>query len=235
MPSYTGTELIARAMAAADMHDNFVTATIWLQWASLERYALELFMARSGWPTDLATATITVTGAEAGEFTAAGDPDMMAVVAVHHVDSSDLRRLAYNDTVSFLRQLPATPTQTGDPNYYRVKRDNDGITFNFYPNPAVGMRVLVTYIPMPGQLTTTASTVNYPMGWEERIVLGMARRALAKEESDTSDVRAQIREIEQQIEELAWNRVMSESPKVRNTDLFNLSLTLPSREHWAWV
>lgn len=233
MPSYTGTELIARAMAAADMHDNFVTATTWLQWASLERYALELFMARSGWPTDLATGTITVVGTEAGEFTVPSDPDMLAVVAVHHSSSDGLRRLEYSDTVTFLRQLPAAPSQTGEPDYYRVKRDNDGITFNFYPNPTIGTSVLVTYIPMPIRLVAVANTVNYPMGWEERIVLGMARRALAKEESDTSDMRAQIKEIEQQIEELAWNRVMSESPKIRNSDDFSLSL--PSRDNWAWI
>lgn len=234
MPSYTGQELINRAAAAADMHDNFVTTTTWLQWASLERYALELLMARSGWPTDLATGTITVTGSESGEFSVAADPDMMAVVAVHQIESDGLRRLTYSDTVTFLRQVPASPVHTsGDVQIYRIKRDVDGITFNFFPNPSIGSQLLVTYIPMPVRLTTVAGTVNYPMGWEERIVLGMARRALAKEESDTSEVRAQIREIEQQVEELSWNRVMSESPRVRNAD--RQPLELPSRENWAWI
>lgn len=234
MPSYTGQELINRAAAAADMHDNFVTATTWLQWASLERYALELFMARSGWPTDLATATITVTGSENGEFSAAGDPDMMAVVAVHQIESDGLRRLQYSDAVSFLRQLPGTPVHSSsDAAMYRVKRDSDGITLNFFPNPTAGAQILVTYIPMPARLTTVAGTVNYPMGWEERIVLGMARRALAKEESDTGEIRKQMAEMDQQIEELSWNRVMSESPRVRNTD--RQPLELPSRESWAWI
>jgi hypothetical protein len=234
MPSYTGQELIDRAADAADMHDNFVKPATWLRWASLERYALELLMARSGWPTDLATGTITVTGAEAGEFTVAADPDMMAVVVVHEIESDGLRRLKYTDAVTFLHQVPGSPVHTSsDVGFYRVKRDNDGITFNFFPNPSPGVQILVTYIPMPARLTTTASTVNYPMGWEERIVLGMARRALAKEESDTSEIRGQYKDISDQVEQLSWNRVMSESPSVRNVD--RQALELPAREYWAWV
>lgn len=237
MPSYTGQELIERAMAAADMHDNFVTPPTWLQWASLERYALELFMARSGWPTDLETATITVDGTEDGDFALIDGEeaplDVMAIVCVHQIQSDGLRRLTYSDTVTFLRQMPGTPIHSGDANVYRVKRSSDSLIFNFFPNPDVGDQFLVTYIPMPARLTLTTDAVNYPMGWEERMVLGMARRALAKEESDTSEIRKQMAEMDQQIEELSWSRVMSESPKVRNVD--TQPLEIPSRESWAWV
>lgn len=342
MPSYTGQELIARAMAAADMHDNFVTPATWLQWASLERYALELFMARAGWPIDYLAQLRTVYGGETGEFpledpllavadltsywntagidtvigrTALGgstdhiitfvpdstpgdeyldagptpsfhydpgttttavfeaqvaaspyftvvsiasnqaaffsngdDPtpptvivplispslDVMAIVCVHQVVDNELRRLKYSDTVTFLRQLPNSPAHSSsDLTVYRIKRNLDGIIFNFFPDPASGVQFLATYIPMPARLLATTDTVSYPMGWEERIVLGMARRALAKEEADTTEIRGQIREIEQQIEELAWNKVMSESPSVRNVD--TQPVELPARESWIWV
>lgn len=233
MPAYTAQDLIDRAAGAADMHDNFVKPSLWLQWASLERYALELFMARSGWPTDFESATITVTGAEAGTYSLAGDPDMMAVVCVHRIESDGLRRLEYDDAVSFLRQLPGTPVWNGPALKYRVKRASDGIRFQFYPEPDVGDQLLVTYIPMPARLTTVAGTVNYPMGWEERIVLGMARRAMDKEESDSGPIQRQMREMDSQIEELCWNRVMSESPKVRNADVYRADL--PTREAWAWL
>lgn len=63
-----------------------------------------------------------------------------------------------------------------------------------------------------------AHTVAYPLGWEERIVLGMARRALMKEESDTRPVDTEIALWESRIEEACWNRVLTNSPSVRNSD-----------------
>ena len=213
------------------MHDNFVSSSLWLQWASLERYALELFMARSGWPVDFDSHTITATGSEGGTYST--PHNMLAVVCVHRIESDGLRRLEYDDAVSFLRQLPGTPVWNGPALKYRVKRSSDSINFQFYPEPDAGDQLLVTYIPMPARLTTVAGTVNYPMGWEERIVLGMARRAMDKEESDSGPIQRQMREMDNQIEELCWNRVMSESPKVRNADLYKAGL--PARETWAWL
>jgi hypothetical protein len=233
MPAYTAQELIDRAAGASDMHDNFVSSSLWLQWASLERYALELFMARSGWPIDFSSATITVTGAEAGTYSLAGNPDMMAIVCVHRLVSGGLQRLEYDDAVTFLRQVPGSPIDSGDARKYRVKRAVDGIALQFYPEPQVGDQLVVTYIPAPTRLTVTTDAVNYPMGWEERVVLGMARRAMDKEESDSRAIQIQMREMDSQIEELCWNRVMSESPKVRNADHYRADL--PAREAWAWL
>ena len=231
MPAYTAQELIDRAAGAADMHDNFVKPSLWLQWASLERYALELFMARSGWPVDFDSHTITVTGSEGGTYSI--PHDMLAVVCVHRIESDGLRRLEYDDAVTFLRQLPGSSVWRGMSQKFRMKRVTDTFTFQFYPEPEAGDQFLVTYIPKPLRLTTTTNTVNYPMGWEERIVLGMARRALEKEESDAGPIRRQITELDQQIEELCWNRVMSAAPKVRNADVSWADF--PPREFWAWL
>lgn len=63
-----------------------------------------------------------------------------------------------------------------------------------------------------------ATSVSYPMGWEERIVLGMARRALIKEESDTRAIDSEIALWESRIEEACWGRVLADTPSVRNSD-----------------
>ncbi len=353
MPAYTAQELIDRAKAAADMHDNFVTPSTWLSWLTQEKYALTLFTARSGWPLDFETLTIDVVGDEAGEFTlqdeeaatldladhftvtglntvigrtalgltadhsitfihgsgtglesfvdgvealftydagvttvsdfedflatsdyftvvtaattqgalipvgeiVTGSPepgtpvaavyplvvpdlDVMAIISVHQVASNgqDVRRVKYNDAVTFLRQLSSSPRVTTDSTmYYRVRRNGDSLDLNFYPNPAVGCSFLVTYIPAPSRATVVTDSISYPMGWEERIVLGMARRALEKEESDSAPILRRIAEIDQQIEELCWSRVISESPTVRNTDGRSESSNFPPWSEWAWL
>jgi hypothetical protein len=71
------------------------------------------------------------------------------------------------------------------------------------------------------------------MGWEEYIVLYMARKALEKEESDSGPIQRQMAEMRAEIEEAAWTHVMSEVPAVRNSD--RTHDYMPSREYWAWL
>ncbi len=84
-----------------------------------------------------------------------------------------------------------------------------------------------------------ALSVAYPMGWEERIVLGMARRALIKEESSTSAIDSEIALWESRIEEACWSRVLSEAPSVRNTDYRHYGWSdryvLPPYTSWTWI
>jgi hypothetical protein len=46
----------------------------------------------------------------------------------------------------------------------------------------------------------------------------MARRALVKEESDTTDIRRLMLEADSTIEEAVSDRVLSEAPAIRNVD-----------------
>ena len=230
MPTVSTTELVNRAKAAADMHDDFVTPAQWMYWASQERMSLDLLLARSGWALDFETATITVAGTESGAFELISDTDepivVMAIVAVHEYGSAGTRLLTYSDSVGFLAQLPTQTIVTGHPSKYRIRRNEDSLVFNFFPNPTTGLTFVVTYVPHPLKLTTDANlnedeftdSVTYPMGWEERIVLGMARRALEKEESDSGPLMRQLQQIDAEIEELCWSRVMSANPTIRNVD-----------------
>lgn len=243
MPTITTAELVERAMAAADMHDNFVTQRQWMYWASQERMALDLFIARSGWTQAFATETITVASAAAGEFTLTAN--MMAIVAVHEVTSQGVRRLQFSDVANFLHVQPGG-NQRGHSEFYRAKWSGDTLVVNLYPEPTNGETYLVTYLPHPSRLTLDAvpatgyaNSVSYPMGWEDRIVLGMARRALDKEESDSTSIQRQILQMDQQIEQLCWDRVMGDGPSVISSDAerrgWTDRMSYPPAVGWWWA
>lgn len=221
----TTQELYDRVAAAADMPDSFVTPAQFSYWATQENLALATFIARSGWTQDIRTQTIVVNGTENNAYPLTVPP--LAIVAIHQVRDRRVRPIHVNNAIDFLREVPGTPITTGNPTEYRALWDqlNDRVVLNFYPQPSTGMVLLVSYIPEPSKLSLTAGDppdsatfVSYPMGWEERIVLGVARRALAKEESDETSILKQIAETERYIEECVFDRVLSENPTIRNLD-----------------
>lgn len=237
----TTTELVARAKAIADMHDNFVTPDEWMYWARQERLALDYLMARSGWTQAVTQTTVTTTGA--GNYTLTMP---LAVVAVYESSTQGLRRLRYNNAVDFAKQVPGSTLVVGPAAEYslRLSPTSPGsLTLNFFPEPAAGGTYLVAYIPLPNPLALTATTgydtsVVYPMGWEERIVVGMAKRALVKEESDTSAVDRMIAEWNAEIERAVTNMVLSEAPRIRDTDTqiygWDRDIYYPPSIQWRW-
>lgn len=245
-----GSTLITRAKAIADVHDNFVTDTEWIVWLNQEQYALRLFLARSGWnlPFDTTAATITSTGwnlstnggASTPVATSAGHyvftpslADVMAIVSIHESQSGGLKRLEYSNAIDFLRQLNGSTLNTTHATEFRLRMYGNEVHVDFYPTPATGEVYLISYLSAPTPLTAVTQSVALPMGWEERIVLGMARRALIKEESDPTKIESLIAEMDSQIEQLCWSRVMGQAPKVRNTD--PVSPTIPTWEQWYWL
>lgn len=247
MPTTTVSALIDRAKAAADMRDNFVTPTQWVAWASQERLALDLFLARSGWSLPLSSFNITVAGTEAGSYTVNPTGGVMSIVCVYQYDASNrVRMLEYQDPVSFLRKVPGyTGTPSGHARYFRATYSGDNLTLNLYPEPSTGETYTVVYLAHPKKLVVSApgtweeASIAYPLGWEERIVLGMARRALMKEESETRAVDQEIALWEQRIEEACWSRVLSTAPSVRNIDQNHYGwtdrLSIPPFGMWIWV
>lgn len=248
----TGQSLVDRAMAISDMHDNFVSPTEWLAWLNQEQRTLRLFLARSGWalPFDTTTATITAAGWSLVTDGAAAVPvsrsaaghhvftptlaDVMAVVCVHESQSGRLFRLSYKDSVNFLRQTIQGTVSQGHATDFRMRMYGNEIHMDFYPTPLATEIYLITYLSAPVPLTALTQAVALPMGWEERLVLGMARRAIIKEESDPSKIEQLLAEMDREIEELCWSRNMSEAPVVRNIDI-DTQITIPNWQHWFWL
>jgi hypothetical protein len=128
---------------------------------------------------------------------------------------------------------------TGAASVFRVYWDeaNDGLRIRFWPIPTSGLYKVFT-VNQPTALTS-GSSVRYPAGVEERLVLGLARRALAKEESNTSEMTRQIREMDAHVESLCFDRVMGGHQQVRNVDRVERGWTdapqIASPDQWVWV
>lgn len=235
MPAFTVQQLIDRAAAIADMHDSFVTPAQWLAWYNTEARALELFIARSGWVTNLASSvdagasyTATITGAP------------LAILGVYEVRDGRYRPLKLQNQVDFTRQNVAAATDTGDAHWYAIVTSNstDDTVVHFYPQPTTGTyRVL--YLAGRTPATAVTDSATWSLGWEERIVLGMARRALIKEESDPRKVEQLMGEQDAVIEEFCWNRSLGSVPQVRNVDRvargWSDEMSFGTYESWYWL
>lgn len=236
MPSFTVQTLIDRAAAIADMHDGFVTPAMWLAWLNTESRALELFVVRSGWiepqatTVDAASSVITVTSP-------------LAILGVYEVRDGRYRPLKYQPQVDFTKQAYSSPADTGDAAFYTVMSgtSDDNLTIHMYPKPASTATYRCLYLAGYTPATSVSSTVRWPLGFEERIVLGMAKRALVRENSETRQVDELIAEQDRTIEEFCWSRSLAEAPVVRNSDHklrgwgWSDNMTYGPFETWLWL
>lgn len=228
MPAFTVQALIDRAAAIADMHDGFVTPEQWLAWLNTESRALELFVVRSGW-IEPQTATVDASG---GTITV---PNPLAIVGVYEVRDGRYRALTYKSPADFNRS-----TDTGDAHYFTITSasGDDNLTVTLYPTPSSGTYRCL-YMAGATPVTAVTDTVRWPMGFEERIVLGMARRALVKENSDSRQIETLVVEQDRVIEEFCWSRAIADSPTVRNVDQdkrgWQSTMLYGPYESWYWL
>lgn len=203
MSAITVTELIDRAAIAADMHDNFVTNPAWLYWANVEVKELIARVARLGFPFNLSSQTITTDGSLVYYIV-----DPLAIVGVYRIKSDgNFIKLMYRsplDKMSF--------TEKGNATSWTMKYSASlNPILQFYPSPQEGDDdIIVDVITNPDTLYLN-STLYLPLNWEERVVLGMARRALTREETTNGGIERQIAEIDSHIESTAYDYVMSQN------------------------
>lgn len=246
MAAVLTTTLIDRAKSAADIRDNFVTETEWLQWANQERKALEYLLARSGWTQNVSQITVSPDGT--GSYILSSVP--MVVLCVHESSTQGFRRLEHNNAIEFRRQADGGTIITGPATEFSFTRTlslaeppGETIHMRLYPEPSSGTYI-VTAIVQPPELivgTPTAGQsayVVYPMGWEEYVVLGMAKRALIKEESDFSAIERLQMQQAQDIERAVWGFAMGETPTIRNVDKqtrgWARGIDYPPVTGWIW-
>ncbi len=239
MPVFQVQDLIDRAAAQADMHDDFVKPAEWLAWYNSERRALQIFMARHGaamQDLDITSTTAPDVVTISGEF--------LALVGVWETRSGQLfRQLKISPFPNNFFQQTGGPI-TGPSQFVTVEDDNTDVAtqtlLRFYPRDPSGTYVIVK-AKAPAVATSATSTTSLPMGIEERIVVGMAKRALIKEESDYSAVQLMINEQDRLIEEYVSARGMAQGMAVRNVDNVERSggwqseLLYPEVSRWYWL
>lgn len=239
MPSFTAQQIIDRAAAAADMHDDFVSQSTWLAWLNVARQELAIKMARGGM-VPFASAVQVVSDPTQGFYQFMSE--ILAIIMVVEVDSTGrFRHLTNSNFVDMSRQGVGTanaPIVGPATRWYLEDGDDMTSLLHLYPRPTSGT-YQIYYLKAPTTVTSVAATFNYPLGLEEYLVLRMARKALLKEESDTAAVDKELNAIQEQIELYEHARAWADAPKVRNVDDvqrgWNLQLTYPPPNAWIWL
>jgi hypothetical protein len=197
------------------MEDNFVSPEGWRSWANVENRNLAVKLARWGFPWKQSDNSITLTGANQYSFT-----EPLAVIAVFKVESDlSYRKLKVANPV----QRQGLPNRlVGSPEEFNIFRNTgDQVTISFYPNPSSGTAI-VRQVDHPAELVYSAPSasqslsVTFPLNWEELIVLKMARRALAKEETNNPLIEREITEMEDSIQSACSDFLLNDQPKIRN-------------------
>src|SRR5262245_3174961 len=136
MPEVSVEEIIERAKLASDQADGaFVSQTDWLRWLNVEKYALDVAIARAGMVLRQALVTITATGAASYPI-----DDPLAIVGVYELKDSRYRRLRAADTVdSALFSDPLA--HDAAVRYSVVQEDDNQLAIQLWPRASSGTYV----------------------------------------------------------------------------------------------
>ena len=206
------TEMIDRAKSAADMHDGFPSITTWLYFLNAEFNKLWVKLIRSGYPPSVTYTSITATGAASYSIT-----EPSAVIAVYGISTSAPATQYYNIPVKRGWEQTFLRTSTYPKECYISSDITAGtLVVKFSPSPSSGTFYVVN-VPKPPKIVSTtpasgqSNSVNLPFGWEERIVLGMAQRALAKEETINPAIENELQAVDEQIDTHVMDYILQQS------------------------
>lgn len=100
-----------------------------------------------------------------------------------------------------------------------------GTQIQIVPIASAGQTIRMWYAPRPKVLMADTDTIDGVAGWEELIPIHAAIKALAKEESDTSELQLELNAKILEIENSAANRDVGEPEKVSDGKLRNFAWT----------
>lgn len=219
------TEMIDRAKSAADMHDGFPSIVTWLYFLNAELNKLWVRLLRSGYPPTVTSVPVVATGAAA--YTAT---EPSAVIAMHGSTVSGSTTRYYNIPIKRLWEKTTIRSGTYPFECYIDSAVATGlINISFYPNPTSGTFTLLV-VPKPAKVVSgtpaagQSSSVVLPFGWEERVVLGMAQRALAKEETVNPNIEREISALDEQIDTHVMDYILGQSNAASATGDFPTAL-----------
>jgi hypothetical protein len=99
---------------------------------------------------------------------------------------------------------------------YRLLGNNIIITPQLQAN---GRQARLWYVPTPIPLSSDSDTLEGFNGWDEDVVILAARKALVKEESDTSQLDQEILSMNLRLEAMADNRDQGEPMRIQDNEV----------------
>lgn len=228
MPSNLVSTLLQRVEDEIDA-ENFVDQAVLLRWlnAVYPRFVSKMY--RLGWAAPISTAALT-TGS--GTYAL----DVMAVIGVYMKDGTSYKKLMPID------HMQKFPTDTDEPSYFRVSYTEAALfKIDIFPTPPVGSYDATTfvmdYVAAPTPLAVTAgagvsTSLILPSGWEEWLVLELARRCLSREETINPALEERFKDTTKDIEQQIRDYVFT-SAKIRNVDMLESEALDPTK--WTWL
>lgn len=235
MPAVTVADLITRIKDNCQLdNDKWTGEATLLRWLNAARPRLDAIIARSGWVVTPGNFAIVADGSNTYDTLV----QTMAIMGVFEVDNGIYRPLKSSTVVhnpterqgQALEYFAEENTATGSTRVGLRPVPQTGTYYVFYLAQPL---TLVTGTPGAGQ----ASSVNYPMGWEEWLVLEVTRQVFGREESENATAERRIREIERAIEREANDRLFAQGLRVRDTrqllDQWTVTSALDPSD-WLW-
>lgn len=232
MATTTVLDLIARAKTAADKtNSNHVSETEYVRQLNVDLPVLASMIARHGYVLKMGREDIAADGSLQYEIA-----DPIAILGVYELDSGRYRRLQHSDIydgAGFIDNVTTGPATM----FGVTQNSGDQTTIKFWPIPDSGTYQVFT-IDLPA-VVTAASSITYPAGFDEWLVLRLAIFALSKEESSTGHLERRLEKVEKYIEAFAWDRVMAGHQQIRNVDRVERGWSrfpyIPSRDFWYFI
>lgn len=100
-----------------------------------------------------------------------------------------------------------------------------GNTIMLVPSTQSGQTVRIWYAPRPSSLLLDTDTIDGIAGWEDFIILACAIKAMSKEESDTTDLKAEWQAMYDRLTQMAADRDIAEPETVSDSKMRNLAWT----------
>lgn len=100
-------------------------------------------------------------------------------------------------------------------NAFKYRLQNNSL--NFIPTPSAGKTFRIWYTPICTPLAVDADSFDFINGWEEYPIIDTAIKMMSKEESDTSELRAQLREMDERLVKMKKNRDLGSPARITDS------------------
>lgn len=218
-------DLIARAKAHTDTDEvavqQWISDTNWLYWMNREYLRV--------WKANLRTGLLqiepSVTTHDAATSpqpwtvsNAQGAP--LAIIGVTEETGDTRRVLRASQPGDGWVTLPGISNRSGTAttwSAYHMPLDDDPVIVRTNPVPASGT-YKIYWVPPPLAVTATTDVLKLLPGWDERIVLGMARSAFARGSQMPPSIERMIQEYDQEVELSGQLATQRNGVRVKNMD-----------------